>query len=220
MTGVLMRNKYKASLLLVAVLLLIFPLESYSEEKSNDSTRFSDGVIGISGAMNSKYIYPVVGIRYYTDRFIWDDKFRLRFDYEGYRITKYILPEYQRLLWQTDYKIELEKKGDYQHWLLPKVGFALIFDVYDEGTPYLWFSYSPNIGLDYIAKYKDFHFLASNTISFFSDGLWYEFKPEISYNIYGHFHLSASINIIFANTYNGNSDIGLFPGLSILLQDF
>ena len=219
-----MSNKNKIVILVTLVLSFTLSLEAFSEGDTTDvSTNKAESInaginekeIGIGWAVNIKYKYPVVNFKYYTRRIIWKDRIRLRFDYEGYRITKYVFPEYERLLVQADYRIGLKIKNNYEHCILPKAGFALIFDFYDEPSPTKWFSTAPNIGIDYEGRIKKFQLHLKNTISFFSDGLWYELNPGISYKIYKNIYLKTRMNIIMAYTYNGNFAIGLFPGVSI-----
>lgn len=177
----------------------------------------SEKEIGIGWAMNTTYKYSVISFKYYTHRSIWNNKIRLRFDFEGYRITKYIVPEYDRLLIQADYRFNLKTKRRYQHYILPKAGFSATFDFYDESAPLKWFGFAPNLGVDYEGRIGKFQLQAKNTITFFTDGIWYEFNPGISYKLYKNFYLKANGNVIFGFTYNGNSAIGFYPGLSLNL---
>lgn len=175
----------------------------------------SEKEIGLGRAINTKYKYSVVNFKYYTSRFIWKKQIRLRFDFEGYRPTRYIITEYSRLMLQADYKIDFPSKNNLIHYILPKAGISLLFDMYDGSSPTKGLSYAPNIGIDYEGRIRKLQFQGKNTISFFSDGLWYEINPGISYRIFKNIYMKASANIIFAYTYNGNSAIGFFPGASV-----
>ncbi len=215
-----MNNKQKIIFLLILALSVTFSIKTYSQNLSMISAnatdiRGSEKEIGLGWAMNTKYKYSVINLKYYTQRNIWKDRVRLRFDFEGYRMTKFIVPEYHRLLVQADYRVDLKKKRNDEHYLLPKAGFALIFDFYDEPSPTKWFSTAPNIGIDYEGRMNKLQLQLKNTVSFFGDGFWYELNPGISYKIYKNMYLKASMNMIMAYTYNGNSAVGLFPGISV-----
>lgn len=220
MIGGLMNSKYYMVLLLLLTITFsanVFLQNEKKEVKVSDSVvkTKNEKEIGIGWAINTKYKYSEINLKYYTSRFIWKKQIRLRFDFEGYRITDYIITEYSRLTLQADYKIDFPSKNNLIHYILPKAGISLMFDMYDGSSPTNGLSYAPNIGIDYEGRLRNFQFQGKNTISFFNDGLWYELNPGISYRIFKNIYLKASANIIFAYTYNGNSAIGFFPGASI-----
>ncbi len=182
-----------------------------------DSARVNFGgrEAGMGAALNLKYGYPVASLNYLGRRGFWHNTIRMRYEFEGYRITRFILPEYNRLLVQADYRIPLPDRGRYRHHLLPRGGLLLTFDIYDENSPAKWFRYAPVIGMDYEGRLNRLRVHLANTVSLFSDGFWYELKPGISFRTYKSLFLKLNINIIMAYTYNGNSGAGFFPGLSI-----
>lgn len=217
-----MSNKFK--IIFSLIFLISFEVIVYSQPDSKDTSltnsntvKIGEKELGLGWAINTNHKFSVISFKYYSQRKIWNDKIRLRFDFDGYRITKYVIPEYERFLIQTDYRINLKSKKNYDHILLPKVGVGLTFDFYDGSSPTKQFGFTPNIGIDYVGRIKRLWLQTKNTITFFGDGLWYELNPSISYRIYKNIYLKMGMNIVMSYTFNGNSAVGLYPGVSINL---
>jgi len=197
------------------VLLSGFNAQGQSDSTSAPTVEFKEKEFEFGWAINLKYKYSLLKFDYKTDRTLVNNKLRLRFTYDGYRITNFVLPEYGRILFQADLVLPLKSKGGYRHRLLPKAGFAVVYDLYDGGSPMRGFSTNPNIGMDYQGYYKKFQFTVNNSISIFTDGFWYEINPSVAYNFGKSWFVKANMNTILAKTFNGNSGVGTYPGLGL-----
>ncbi|OHD55727.1 MAG: hypothetical protein A2Y33_13890 [Spirochaetes bacterium GWF1_51_8] len=209
-------NNRKKTILTFAVfsLLCSLPLAVFAETNS-DSLNNSETEIGLQWFMNLKYYYSGFTIHYYTPGFIYNNQFRLKFELEGFKFSKYIITEFTRLNIQTDFRIRLDGITEYRHSFSPKIGFSTYFDTYDGSMPLKGFSFAPQIGIDYEGRIDVFRFYLKNTITLFQDGLWFEVNPVVSFDVLKPFYLTVGMNMIFAFTYNGHSDAGFFPRAGI-----
>lgn len=214
MTGGLMNNKIKNIIITVVSFICCLPFTAYTGTNSG-SIDNSETEMCLQWFMNLKYSYSGFALYYYTPGFVYNNQFRLKFELEGYRFSKSIITEFNRLSIQTDFRLQLDGLGNYSHWLSPKLGFSTYFDMYDGVLPLKGFSFAPQVGIDYEGRINIFRFYLKNTITVYQDGLWFEVNPIVSIAVLKPIYLTLGMNMIIACTYNGNSDAGFFPKAGI-----
>jgi hypothetical protein len=193
------------------VLLPHFNPTAYAKDNLPDSHEMSLGVF-----MNAKYGYLNYAINYSSPRFIWENQLGLNADLDAFYISEYVVGNFTRLNISADYKFPLgnsdQKSGQY---LLPKAGMSVFFDVWDMFDPNKGFGCAPLLGLNYEYYAEKYKFYCSNDLTFFLDGVWHELAIGGIYKIWKWFGIDLKVNMISAFTYNGKSDTGFYPRISL-----
>ncbi len=166
--------------------------------------------------------YKLVGhtIRFYSPR-IWQDRLRIRTDFEGYRsfvpFKDGIFPgaaEFMKVNLDVDYYVQHYAWGHKAiTYFMPHVGPSFSIDISKfNSSGALLFGVNPRIGIDYGLESGRLRAMVQSNFTFYLDGLWMEFQPIMNFRMFRRIYLKIALNFVEAITYGGESEFGFYPG--------
>ncbi|MCK4906551.1 MAG: hypothetical protein KAS64_03325 [Spirochaetes bacterium] len=199
----------KIKRILIVIILIAAPYFTFADSSNKTTYNHSEPELGTAYFLNLKYGYPSYSIYYHSPRFLFGDTVRFKIDYDAFRITEYIIGEYNRLSLLLDYHVPLSSYK-IKHGLLLKAGIAVIKDLTDLNFTTGGLYINLKAGIDYRAQIKNYHFYGNSTFSFFRDGVWLETEIGNAYRLLSFLEIHFAFKPIFAFTFNGKASIGTY----------